>query len=51
MRKIVATLTQLAGVASLSVGGFVVHPAAGFGVLGVGLLALGIVTELDAEEP
>jgi hypothetical protein len=42
---LIALILQAAGVASLVVAGFLINPALGFGVLGVGLTLFGIAME------
>lgn len=45
MRQTVATITQVAGAAAVSTGGFFVSPAAGFILAGVSALVFGIALE------
>jgi hypothetical protein len=42
---LIALILQATGVASFVVAGFLVHPALGFAVLGIGLTLFGIAVE------
>ena len=48
MQKVLAVVLEVVGTVFLSVMGFVLHPAAGFGLAGVGFVVFGIALERSA---